>query len=297
MLGRSPRSGPPSPRARARSLRVIRANATESGVPTRARDVLRARERCVPILSALSTLRPPSCSPSPRSPSSGARARCPSRSTNQVDEYFPDPERVAGPEAPGAEEAEATAAEAIPEQPDLAGGEEPATTEPGTEAEAMAETGAPVIPEPAEVAAEAHREVRREAERCAERLNGHRESAEIVSIIQAIISGVGGVTGGVGGALAAVDFGNPDITTAMGVMSSIGGGITVVGNMILGFLANPLEELRQHSLGQRSWEIAVELQYGGAEPEAVMSMLRRCAEDQPPPVRVAGQGEAFDSGE
>lgn len=214
---------------------------------------------------------------------------------NQVEEYFPDPERDDGAEDRG-EEAEATAA-GVPSEGDLAGGEAPAATEPSTGAEAIAETGAPVIPAPAAVAEEAQREVRREAERCAERLNGHRETAEIVSIIQAIISGVGGLTGGVGGALAAVDFGNPDITTAMGVMSSIGGGITVVGNMILGFLANPLEALRQHSLGQRSWDIAVELQYGGAQPEAVMSMLRRCADDQPPPVRVAGQGEAFDSGE
>lgn len=151
----------------------------------------------------------------------------------------------------------------------------------------------PAVPEPAAVAEAAQRQVRREAERCAQRLNGHRETAEIVSIIQGAISGVGGLTGGVGGALAAVDFGDPDITTAMGVMSSIGGGITVVGNLILGFLANPLEELRQHSLGQRSWEIAIELQYGGAEPEAVVSMLRRCSEGLPPPVRVAGEGEAF----
>lgn len=149
------------------------------------------------------------------------------------------------------------------------------------------------FPEPGGEAPEGQAEVREQAERCAARLNGHRDTAEVVMIIQSIISGIGGAVGGVGGALAAVDFGNPDITTAMGVMSSIGGGITVVGNAIIGFFANPLEEMRLHSLGLRSWEVAVELRYGGGAPGAIAETLGRCAEDQAPPVRLVGEGPGF----
>lgn len=135
--------------------------------------------------------------------------------------------------------------------------------------------------------------LRHAAELCAARLNGHRDTAEIVSIFQGIISGFGGATSGVGGVLSAIDFGNKDITTAMGVMSSIGAGITLIGNLIIGLVANPLEETRRHGLGLRSWELAVELQYGHADEEAIRSSLERCSVDEGPPVRVVGAGVAF----
>lgn len=152
------------------------------------------------------------------------------------------------------------------------------------------------FPEPAADApdAESRRAVRDEARQCAARLNGHRSSAEVSSIITAIISGVGGATSAVGGVMAAIDFGDPDITTAMGVMGSIGAGVTLIGNLIMGFVANPLEELRLHSLGQRSWEVAVELRYADGEPEAIRASLVRCQEDEAPPARVEGTGPAFE---
>ncbi|AKF09424.1 hypothetical protein [Sandaracinus amylolyticus] len=152
------------------------------------------------------------------------------------------------------------------------------------------------FPEPAADApdAEAQRAMSLEARRCAAHLNERRSDAEVVSIIQATISGIGGATSGVGGALAAVDFGDPDITTAMGVMSSIGAGVTLVGNFIIGLLANPLEELRLHGQGQRSWEIALQLRDGGGDPELIRASLVRCTEDQAPPVRATGSGPAFE---
>jgi hypothetical protein len=131
-----------------------------------------------------------------------------------------------------------------------------------------------------------------EAVRCADRLNDHRGTAEVVSILQAIISGVGGATSTVGGIFAAVDLGDPDLRTAMGAMSSAGAGVVLVGNLILGLVANPLEELRRSGEGRRSWDLAVELQYAGAPPESVRGSLARCVEDQGPPVRVVGAGVA-----
>ncbi|MBN8615691.1 MAG: hypothetical protein J0L92_34165 [Deltaproteobacteria bacterium] len=131
-----------------------------------------------------------------------------------------------------------------------------------------------------------------EAVRCADRLNDHRGTAEIVSILQAILSTVGGVTSTVGGIFAAVDLGDPDLRTAMGAMSSAGAGVVLVGNLVLGLLANPLEELRRASDGRRSWDLAIELQYAGAPPDAVRASLTRCVEDQGPPVRVVGAGLA-----
>lgn len=135
--------------------------------------------------------------------------------------------------------------------------------------------------------------LRVEAGHCAARLNGHRGTAETVSVIQAIISGIGGATGGVGGALAVVPLDNPDINTAMGVMGSVGAAITVVGNFILGLVANPLEELRLHAQAQRSWELAVELQLAHGDAEAVRASLARCTADEAPPTHVAGTGDAF----
>lgn len=136
-------------------------------------------------------------------------------------------------------------------------------------------------------------ELRLQAGHCAARLNGHRSTAETVSIIQGIISGIGGVTGGVGGALSVVHFDSPDINTAMGVMGSIGAGITLVGNFVLGLLANPLEEVRLQGLGLRSWELAVELQLAHGDRVAVSQSLLRCASHQGPETHVVGSGEAY----
>lgn len=151
------------------------------------------------------------------------------------------------------------------------------------------------FPEPAADApdAEATRAVRLEAETCAARLNGHRSSAETVSLIQAILSTFTGVTSGVGGVLSAVDLGNPDITTAMGAMSAAGAAVGLAGNLIIGFLANPLEEQRLHAQGLRSFELAVELRYGGADAETVRQSLTRCTHDEAPPIRTTGSGPAF----
>jgi hypothetical protein len=151
------------------------------------------------------------------------------------------------------------------------------------------------FPAPADDAPDraAQEAVRDGARRCAARLNGRRSSAETGSIVQSILNGFTGVTSGVGGALAAVDFGNPDITTAMGVMASIGAGLNLVGNLVMGLAANPLEELRRHSLALRSWEVAVELRAGNADNSAVEAMLERCNEDQAPPARAAGEGAPF----
>lgn len=134
---------------------------------------------------------------------------------------------------------------------------------------------------------------REDAERCARRLNGHRGDAEAVLVVQGLVNGVGGATGAVGGVLAAVDLNDPDVTTAMGVMASIGAGISLVGNLFLGLLANPQEELRRHGLGERSWSVAVELQSAGSDPEAVRTALQRCARDEAPPARVEGTGDTF----
>lgn len=132
-----------------------------------------------------------------------------------------------------------------------------------------------------------------EAGHCAARLNGHRSTAETVSVIQGILSGIGGATGGVGGALAVVPLDDPDINTAMGVMGSIGAAITVVGNLILGFVANPLEELRLHAQAERSWELAIELELAHGDAEAIRASLARCVADEAPPTHVAGEGEPY----
>jgi hypothetical protein len=151
------------------------------------------------------------------------------------------------------------------------------------------------FPEPEAEApdAEARRTVRHEAEVCALRLNDHRSSTEVVSIIQSIISSIASVTSAVGGVLSVVDFGNPDITTAMGSMSAAGAAVGLAGNLIIGFAANPLEQQRLHAQGLRSWELAVELRYGGSDPEIVRESLVRCQHDEAPPVRVVGAGIQF----
>jgi hypothetical protein len=128
---------------------------------------------------------------------------------------------------------------------------------------------------------------------CAARLNGHRSTAETVSIIQGIIGGIGGVTGGVGSALAVVHFDSPDINTAMAVMGSVGAGITFVGNLILGFVANPLEEIRRQGLGLRSWEMAVELQLAHADTAVIESHLQHCVADEGPTPHLTGEGEPY----
>lgn len=128
---------------------------------------------------------------------------------------------------------------------------------------------------------------------CAARLNGHRGTAESVSIVQGIVSGFGGVTGGVGSALALVHFDSPDIATAMGVMGSIGAGITMVGNFVLSLVANPLEELRRHDLGSRSWDLAIELSLAHADGAAIDDALGRCARDEAPEAHVVGEGEPY----
>lgn len=128
---------------------------------------------------------------------------------------------------------------------------------------------------------------------CAARLNGHRSTAESVTVVQGILSGIGGLTGGVGGALAVVDLNSPDLNTAMGVMGSIGAAITVVGNFVLGFVANPLEETRRHGLGLRSWDLAIELALAHGDADAVRASLDRCAADEGPPTHVAPEGEPY----
>lgn len=182
----------------------------------------------------------------------------------------------------------------------------PEPTEGGTAADTTAETpiDTPVVtpvdeevnpsaPSTTTVDADTQRQLRAEAGHCAARLNGHRSTAETVSIIQGIIGGIGGVTGGVGSALTAVHFDSPDINTAMAVMGSVGAGITFVGNLILGFVASPLEELRRQGLGLRSWELAVELQLAHADTDAIRASLQRCTQDLGPEQHVAGSGEAF----
>lgn len=129
---------------------------------------------------------------------------------------------------------------------------------------------------------------------CAARLNGHRSTAESVTVVQGILSGIGGLTGGVGGALAVVDLNSPDLNTAMGVMGSIGAAITVVGNFVLGFVASPLEETRRHGLGLRSWDLAIELALAHGDAEAVRASLDRCAADEGPPTHVAPEGEPYE---
>jgi hypothetical protein len=141
--------------------------------------------------------------------------------------------------------------------------------------------------------AEAHHRLRVSAGHCAARLNGHRDTAESVSIVQGIISGIGGATGGVGGALSVVHFSSTDINTAMGVMGSIGAAITVVGNFVLSLVANPLEELRRHDLGLRSWELAIELALAHGDADAIDQSLTRCAADEAPPSHLAGEGAAY----
>ena len=214
---------------------------------------------------------------------------------NQVDEYFPEePAAPASAEEPSDDVAGDDAA-AVPGD-DAATEDATATTEDAavaTDDAAVAPDAGAVAPETLAPEAVAAASFRAEAEQCAARLNGHRDTAEVVSIIQGIISGVGGAAGGAGGALSAIDFGNPDITTAMGVMASIGAGVTLVGNFIIGLLANPVEELRRHGDAQRSWELAIELRYANADPDAIRESLLRCTRDEAPPVRTAGSGEPF----
>lgn len=200
---------------------------------------------------------------------------------NQVDAYFPADGAV--PIETG-EDDEAAVGD-VTTSPEGAGEALPPEPTPETDATSPGEVPA--------IAAVPNLNLRVAAEDCAARLNDHRSTAETVSIIQGVISGFGGAVGGAGGVLSAIDFGNRDITTAMGVMSSIGAGITLIGNLIIGLLANPLEELRLRALGARSWELAVELQFGHADPEAIHASLVRCAADEPPPTRTVGEGPAF----
>lgn len=187
---------------------------------------------------------------------------------NQVDAYFPDEGETTGAEGEVAEGIDATPEGSPPEA---------------------------AVPEaaPAARSADTAHQLRVAAGHCAARLNGHRSTAETVSILQGIIGGIGGVTGGVGSALAVVHFDSPDINTAMGVMGSIGAGITFVGNLILGFVANPLEEARRQGLGLRSWEMAVELQLAHADAAAVQASLDRCTQDLAPETHLVGEGEAY----
>jgi hypothetical protein len=195
---------------------------------------------------------------------------------NQVEEYFPDAE---------------PAASASPTSDDTTAGAEATEAPTATDVTAALE-GTDAAPPPVRSPETAH-ELRVAAGHCAARLNGHRSTAETVSIIQSIISGIGGVTGGVGSALAVVHFDSPDINTAMGVMGSIGAGITFVGNLVLGIVANPLEEARRQGLGLRSWEMAVELQIAHADAEAVRASLERCTLDLAPEMHVVGLGEPY----
>lgn len=200
---------------------------------------------------------------------------------NQIDGYFP---------ADGAVAIESE------EEPPIGVAGEDVASEDGSSGEVVDGDDAPAegVEAPDVAAAPAADPDLHEAARlCAARLNGHRESAEVVSIIQAIISGVGGAASGVGGVFAAIDFGDPDLTTAMGVVASVGAGITLIGNLIIGFAANPLEELRLRAQAERSWQLAVELQFAHGDPSAVHENLMRCANDEAPPTRVVGEGEPF----
>jgi hypothetical protein len=76
---------------------------------------------------------------------------------------------------------------------------------------------------------------------------------------------------------------------------SIGAGITFVGNLILGFVANPLEELRRQGLGMRSWEMAVELQLAHADASAIEGHLAHCIADEAPTPHLVGEGRAYSS--
>lgn len=140
---------------------------------------------------------------------------------------------------------------------------------------------------------ESEGEMREEAEECAARLNGHRSTAEITSILQGIINGIGGAASSAGGVLGAVFNDDTTVTTAMGTMSAIGSGLTLIGNLIIGFVGNPVEELRRHGDAQRSWEMAVELDAANGDQAAVRQHLERCQRDEAPPVRVEGTGPAF----
>jgi hypothetical protein len=148
------------------------------------------------------------------------------------------------------------------------------------------------FPEAGEGSADAQA-TREQAEACAARLNGHRSDAEVVTILQGIISGIGGAAGGVGGVLSAIDFQDPDLTTAMGVMSAVGAGVTLVGNLVIGLIANPQESARRQAEGRRSWDTAVELRYANGDPAAIREALERCTRDEPPPSRAAGAGQPF----
>lgn len=131
------------------------------------------------------------------------------------------------------------------------------------------------------------------AEQCATRLNGHRTTAKVGGILQAIFSGVGGVAGATGGVLSAIDFDDRSITTAMGILGAAGAGVTLIGNLVVGLVANPVKALHLHSEGSRSWDVAVELRYSGGSPQAIKEALGRCAKDEGPPIRVVGTGAAF----
>lgn len=149
------------------------------------------------------------------------------------------------------------------------------------------------FPEPAADAPDDQRAVRAEAERCAQRLNARRANAELTNVLSATLSSFGGLTSGVGGVFSAIDFGDPDLRTAMATTASIGAGVTLIGNLVLGLVGNPLEELRLRGLGARSWDLAIELELAGAEPESVRAHLARCSRDEGPPARVVGSGPAF----
>jgi hypothetical protein len=207
---------------------------------------------------------------------------------NQVDGYFPADGAVAI-EMDEPSESLATGEGEVGEGP-----REEGIVEGEVDGEAEVETGVEASDEA--VVAAADGDLHEAARLCAARLNGHRESAEVVSILQAIISGVGGAASGVGGVFAAIDFGDPDLTTAMGIVASVGAGITLIGNLIIGFAANPLEELRLRAQAERSWQLAVELQFAHGDPSAVHENLMRCASDEAPEARVVGEGEPFSMG-
>jgi hypothetical protein len=204
---------------------------------------------------------------------------------NQVDQLFPDAEASTGGEItpPGDTAATTDATDATAATDASATADGPALGVPVDVAAGVA---------PPETSAETAHQLHVLAGHCAARLNGHRSTAETVSIIQGIIGGIGGVTGGVGSALAVAHI-SPDVDTAMGVMGSVGAGVTFVGNLILGFVANPLEEARLHGLGLRSWEMAVALQEAHADASAVQLSLERCAQDLGPEVHLIGSGEPY----
>lgn len=152
----------------------------------------------------------------------------------------------------------------------------------------------PYFPAPAAGAADPEAQgTRTAAEQCAARLNHHRSVAQVGGILQALFSGVGGVASGVGGVLSAIDFDDRGITTAMGILGAAGAGVTLIGNLIVGLVANPAKELRLHAQGTRSWDVAVELRYGGGNPQAIREALGRCVKDEGPPLRVVGTGPSF----